>query len=123
EREGPNNRADIMAAWSEMKPVAHLLCAFLLLWIEVKHSKPEAGMGEVHDVYFGSFARFLSLARTVQHFGLTFRAHGQRTPLLVRENIWAIPDGLVLPRITLNFERLPDEYMAALKNYRAPVRV
>jgi hypothetical protein len=115
-RQGSNNRADIMAAWSEMKPVAHLCCALLLLWIEAKQSSPDARLSEAIDAYFERFPRFLSLARIVQSFGLSFQAHSQRTPLFVHDAVWMIPKRLGLPKIELNFERLPDDYIAALRN-------
>jgi hypothetical protein len=67
------------------------------------------------------FEVFCLLAKSVERFATSFLPRGQRQPLISKDEIFALPDEIFEPGITLpSFRALTEEELIALKTYRAP---
>lgn len=112
------NRKDLIAAWSALKPVAHLCAAFIYLSERAFHTD-----GTIpYSYFFGEgIGRLLAIAREFQEFATTFKAHGQKQPILEPSEIFTVPRALKLPAAVIDLNPLSPEQLAALRDYRAPV--
>jgi hypothetical protein len=115
----PKNRKDILKLWSEFKSVSHLGAALNILSPAFKGNMELLGQ-EVFNIYPGPF---LTIAKELQQFGLTFKAHGQKQTILDPKSHWRIPDNFLLPPVKLNFSPLSGTTLQILQNYRAPVKL
>jgi hypothetical protein len=118
--------SSLKKAWARFKPVAHLCAAYITtetyyyeeqlsrdFWEYWKHA-PAFYQDEV-------FKKFCLLAKSVERFATSFFPRSQRPPLIPKEEIFALPDEIFDPGISLPaFRALTEEEGAALKTYRAP---
>jgi hypothetical protein len=118
--------SSLKKAWARFKPVAHLCAAYVTtetyyyeeqlsrdFWEYWKHA-PAFYQDEV-------FKEFCLLAKSVERFATSFSPRAQREPLISKEEIFALPDDIFAPGISLPaFRALTEEESAALKTYRAP---
>lgn len=118
--------SSLKKAWTRFRPVAHLCAAYVTtethyyerqlsrdFW-EYWKEPPAFYQDEVFEV-------FCLLAKSVERFATSFLPRGQRQPLISKDEIFALPDEIFEPGITLpSFRALTEEELIALKTYRAP---
>ncbi len=113
-------------AWASFKPVAHLCAAYVTTETHFYQEELERDFWEYWaqaPAFYDDqvFTIFCSIAQGVERFATSFFPHGQRRPLISKDEIFALPDavpgGSILePR----FRALTDDELAALNTYRAP---
>ncbi len=118
--------SSLKKAWASFRPVAHLWAAYVttethyyeqqlaVIFGNIGRSRPPFIRTEVFEV-------FCLLANSVESFATSFLPRGQRQPLIPKEEIFALPDEIFEPGITLpSFRALTEEEVVALKTFRAP---
>jgi hypothetical protein len=113
------NRAGLMEAWSEFKPVAHVCAALTEAY---DHVGERAKAMSEDEPFFGRLGWTLAVARDYQEFMTTFIPHGRREGLVLVEESWTIPAGLTLPNVQIGTGVLSPKAIEALRNYKAPKR-
>jgi hypothetical protein len=120
--------SSLKKAWAKFRPVAHLCAAYVTTETHYYEQQLSRDFWEYwkeapafyHDEVFEAFC---ILAKSAERFATSFFPRGQRQPLISKEEIFALPDEIFEPGITLPAPRaLTDEEFAALKTYRAPKR-
>ena len=120
--------SSLKKAWSRFKPVAHLCAAYITTETHYYEQQLSRDFWEYwkqppafyHDEVFEGFCL---VAKSAERFATSFFPRGQRLPLILKEEIFALPDEIFEPGITLPASRaLTEEEFAALKTYRAPKR-
>ena len=112
------NRKDLIASWADSKPVAHLCAAIVHLSERAFHIN---GNLPGRHLFGEGIGELLATAREFQDFATTYRAHGQKGPLLEPSEIFTVPPSLRLPTVMIDLTPIPPQQLAALGNYRAPV--
>ncbi len=112
------NRKDLLASWAVSKPVAHLCAAIVHLSERAFHTN---GNISVRHLFGEGIGDLLAAAREFQDFATTYRAHGQKGPLLEPSEIFTVAPSLTLPTVMIDLTPLPPQQLAALGKYRAPV--
>jgi hypothetical protein len=118
--------SNLNKAWTRFRPVAHLCAAYFQT--ECDHYKEEMArdFGEYWEkppALFDDvvFQKFLLLAKAAEDFATTYCPRGRQQPLISREEIFALPEGVIDPACVLpEFEPLTEAEFAALDRYRAP---
>jgi len=91
------SRERLMAAWSEMRPVAHL-------WAAVHH---------LHAYEAGSVALGVLLATAEE-----LRRRGEEREVLNPATTWRMPEDATLPPVEIQLPPLPPRLRVALRSYR-----
>jgi hypothetical protein len=121
--------SNLKKAWSKFKPVAHLCGAYVTTETHYYEEQLSRDFWEYwkespafyQDKMFGAFC---VLAKSGERFATSFFPRGQREPLIPKDEIFALPDEIFEPRLSLpSFRALTDEEVAALKTYRAPKQI
>ncbi|MBT3511060.1 MAG: hypothetical protein HN472_16140 [Nitrospina sp.] len=110
----PANRRFYMECWSEYRGVSHLWAAYGF-WMN--YLSKRGFLHSASDLY-----AFLNIAEDFREFGITFKPHGRKDSILLKDETWQPP--VDLPRIScdLPLPPLPDEQIKALQeDYQAPV--
>ena len=120
--------SSLKKAWAKFKPVAHLCAAYITTethYYEKQLSRDFWEYWKEPPAFYQDeiFQAFCILAKSVERFATSFVPHSQRQPLISKEEVFALPDEIFEPGITLPASRdLTDQEFAALKRYRAPKR-
>ena len=120
------SESNLHKAWARYRPVAHLCAAYFRTESECYkeefvHNLPEYWKKAPALFNEVVFQRFLVLAKSAETFVMMYRAHGRRQPLIPREDLILLPEGVIDPACPLpDFELLDQTQFAALTNYKIP---
>ena len=119
--------SSLKKAWSQFRPVAHLCAAYVVTdcvfyeteltrnFMEYWHLLPAFCAKDL------AFHQFCHIARAAQRFLTSFRPHGRSEPVVPKNIMYAIPEGIFSPSHALfQFQKLTSEELSALGNYKAP---
>jgi hypothetical protein len=118
--------SSLKKAWTRFRPVAHLCAAYVTTethYYEQQLSRDFSEYWKEPPAFYQDevFEVFCLLAKSVERFATSFLSRGQRQPLISKDEIFALPDEIFEPGITLpSFRALTEEELIALKTYRAP---
>lgn len=118
--------SNLLKAWAKYRPVAHLCVAYYRT--ECDHYKEE--MARDFAEYLETppallsgdvFQKFLLFAKAAQDFATSYSPRGRSQPLISRDEILALDEGVIDPSCQLpKFEPLTDAQVNALNEYKAP---
>jgi hypothetical protein len=125
----PQDRRQIMAAWSQYKDASPLAFYLVCVMIDLqrvafdknKETETQVLMHWLHIRMRHDIEKMLSTARHYQDFGIKYtNRHGRRESLLNPNTIWRVPNELDLPPPRTYDSPLSSKYLARLNNYQAP---
>jgi hypothetical protein len=118
--------SSLKEAWRQFKPVAHLCAAYVVtdcVFYAAELARSFLEYWQKPPAFYAddAFHQFCHVARVAEVFLTTFRPRGQSEPLVPKNMINSMPDGIFSPSHALfQFQKLTGEELAALERYRAP---
>lgn len=113
-------------AWRQFKPVAHLCAAYMVTDSHFYAAELARDFMEYWQrppaIYAdNAFVNFCHIARAAERFLSSFHPHGQSEPLVPKNMIYSMPEGIFSPSHPLiPFPKLTSQQLDILDKYRAP---
>src|SRR5262245_53726301 len=104
--------------WSDFRDAAHLIAAAAAIAFACREETTPTKASAVITPILLVPEVVLAFGNAYQEFGLSFRPHGQRDPILPPETLWRIPDAQDAPMLPLPARRLSDEDLKYLTTRR-----
>jgi len=118
--------SSLKEAWRQYKPVAHLCAAYVVtdcVFYAAELARDFMEYWQKPPAFYAddAFHQFCHVARAAELFLTTFRPHGQSEPLVPKNMIYSLPQGIFNPSHALfQFPKLTTQELAILEKYRAP---